>query len=92
MRNIAHHDHRQQPARMKLLRIIFGCPAGARKWRILSFAMLLNRKNQPHAPLREGVRLVWLVQLAAANCSFIFLLVRNKAVKWAAVVRTQLMR
>ena len=45
MRNIAHHDRRQQPARMKFLRIIFGCPAGARKWHILFFAMLLHSKN-----------------------------------------------
>ena len=37
MRSIAHHAHGQQPARMKFLRIIFGCPAGARKWRILFF-------------------------------------------------------
>ena len=35
MRRIAHHDHRQQPERMKFLRIFFGCPEGARKWRIL---------------------------------------------------------
>ena len=26
------------------LRIIFGCPEGARKWRILFFAMLLHSK------------------------------------------------
>ena len=49
MRNIAHHDHGQQPERMKFLRIIFGCPAGARKWRILFFAMLLHRKNTEQA-------------------------------------------
>ena len=33
----AHHDHGQKPERMKFLRIIFGCPEGARKWRILYF-------------------------------------------------------
>ena len=37
MRSIAHYDHGQKPERMKLLRIIFGCPEGARKWRILFF-------------------------------------------------------
>ena len=37
MRSIAHHDHGQKPERMKFLRIIFGCPEGARKWRILFF-------------------------------------------------------
>ena len=40
MRNIAYHDHRKQRERMKFLRIIFGCPAGAREWRILFFAMI----------------------------------------------------
>ena len=45
MRSIAHHDHGQKPERMKFLRIIFGCPEGARKWRILFFAMLLHSKN-----------------------------------------------
>ena len=45
MRSIAHHDNRQQPQRMKFLRIIFGCPEGARKWRILCFAMLLHSKT-----------------------------------------------
>ena len=38
MRGIAHHDHGQKPERMKFLRIIFGCPEGVRKWRILFFA------------------------------------------------------
>ncbi len=47
MRSIAHHDHRQKPERMKFLSIIFGCPEGARKWRILYFAMLLHSKNCP---------------------------------------------
>ena len=37
MRSIAHYDHGQKPERMKLLRIIFGCPEGAGKWRILFF-------------------------------------------------------
>ena len=37
MRSIAHHDHGQKPERMKFLRIIFGCPEGVRKWRILFF-------------------------------------------------------
>ena len=45
MRSIAHHNHRQKPERMKFLRIIFGCPEGARKWRILFFAMLLHSKT-----------------------------------------------
>ena len=45
MRSIAHHDHGQKPERMKFLRIIFGCPDGARKWRILYFAMLLHSKK-----------------------------------------------
>ena len=30
---------------MKFLRIIFGCPEGARKWRILFFTMLLHSKK-----------------------------------------------
>ena len=30
---------------MKFLRIIFGCPEGAGKWRILFFAMLLHSKK-----------------------------------------------
>ena len=46
MRSIAHHDNRQQPECMKFLRIIFGCPEGARKWRILFFAMLLHSKTE----------------------------------------------
>ncbi|MDD5965014.1 MAG: hypothetical protein PUC24_06120, partial [Oscillospiraceae bacterium] len=46
MRSIAHHDHRQKPERMKFLRIIFGCPEGAGKWRILFFAMRLHRKKR----------------------------------------------
>ena len=46
MRRIAHHDHGQKPERMKFLRIIFGCPEGAGKWRILFFAMLLHRKKR----------------------------------------------
>ena len=37
MCSIAHYDHGQKPERMKFLRIIFGCPEGARKWRILFF-------------------------------------------------------
>ena len=45
MRSIAHHDNWQQSECMKFLRIIFGCPEGARKWRILFFAMLLHSKN-----------------------------------------------
>ena len=45
MRSIAHHHHRQQPARMKFFRIIFDCPEGERKWRILLFVMLLHSKN-----------------------------------------------
>ena len=45
MRSIAHHDHGQKPERMKFLRIIFGCPEGAGKWRILFFAMLLHSKK-----------------------------------------------
>lgn len=44
MRSIAHYDHGQKSERMKFLRIIFGCPEGARKWRILYFAMLLHSK------------------------------------------------
>lgn len=43
MRTIARHDDWQQTERMKSLRIIFGCPGGARKWRILCF--LLHSKN-----------------------------------------------
>ena len=39
MRSIAHHDHGQKPERMKFLHIIFGCPEGARKWRILFFLL-----------------------------------------------------
>ena len=46
MRSIAHYDQGQKPERIKFLRIIFGCPAGARKWRILRFAMLLHSKKQ----------------------------------------------
>ena len=53
MRSIVHHDIGQLPERMKFLRIIFGCPEGARKWRIL-FAMLLHSK-QTRPPL-GGVR------------------------------------
>ncbi len=45
MRNIAYHDHRKQPERMKFLRIIFGCPAGAREWRILFFCYDFHSKN-----------------------------------------------
>ena len=45
MRRIAHHDHGQKPERMKFLRIIFACPKGAGRWRILFFAMLLHSKN-----------------------------------------------
>ena len=47
MRSIAHHDNGQQPKHMKFLRIIFGCPEGAREWRIVYFAMLLHSKNAP---------------------------------------------
>ena len=32
---------------MKFLCIISGCPAGARKWHIPDFAMLLHSKTQP---------------------------------------------
>ena len=39
MRGIAHHDHGQKPERMEFLRIIFGCPEGAGKWRILFFCI-----------------------------------------------------
>ena len=52
MRSIAHHDHGQKPERMKFLRIIFGCPEGARKWRILLFAMLLHSKKAGSGRLR----------------------------------------
>ena len=45
MRRIAHHDHGQKPERMKFLRIIFGRPEGARKWRILFLAMFCIVKN-----------------------------------------------
>ena len=45
MCSIAHHEHGQKPERMKFLRIIFDCPEGARKWRILFFAMLLHSKK-----------------------------------------------
>ena len=47
MRSIEHYDHGQKSERMKFLRIIFGCPEGARKWRILFFAMLLHSKKRP---------------------------------------------
>ena len=50
MRSIAHHDRGQKPERMKFLRIIFGCPEGARKWRILYFAMLLHSKMPSASP------------------------------------------
>ena len=46
MRSIAHRDHGKKPERMKFLRIIFGCPEGARKWRIFYFAMLLHSKKR----------------------------------------------
>ncbi|MDY5736387.1 MAG: hypothetical protein SPK44_06960 [Oscillospiraceae bacterium] len=52
MRSIAHYDHGQKSERMKFLRIIFGCPEGARKWRILFFAMLLHSKNIAHGSER----------------------------------------
>ena len=39
MRSIAHHDYGQKPERMKFLRILFGCPEGAGKWRILLFLL-----------------------------------------------------
>ena len=52
MRSIAHHDHGQKPERMKFLRIIFGCPEGAGKWRILFFAMLLHSKKDRSGRLR----------------------------------------
>ena len=48
----AHHDHGQKQERMKFLRIIFGCPEGARKWRILFFAMLLHSKKPVGTRLR----------------------------------------
>ena len=51
MRSIAHHDHGQKPERMKFLRIMFGCPEGARKWRILFFAMLLHSKKDGESRL-----------------------------------------
>ena len=42
------HEHRTTEMckcrRMKLLCIISGCPAGARKWHISYFAMLLHSK------------------------------------------------
>ena len=50
MRRIAHHGHGQKPERMKFLRIIFACPKGAGKWRILFFAMLLHRKTDVGKP------------------------------------------
>ncbi len=37
--------------RMKFLCIISGCPAGARKWHILIFAMLLHSKITPQVAL-----------------------------------------
>ena len=40
---------------MKFLRIIFGCPEGARKWRILYFAMLLHSKQPPIAYAMGGL-------------------------------------
>ena len=49
MRSIAHHDHGQKPERMKFLRILFACPEGAGKWRILFFAMRLHRKKKTGA-------------------------------------------
>ena len=55
MRSIAHHDNWQQSECMKFLRIIFGCPEGARKWRILFFAMLLHSKN----PLKPKFQRIW---------------------------------
>ena len=40
---------------MKFLCIISGCPEGARKWRILFFAMLLHSKN----PLKPKFQRIW---------------------------------
>ena len=51
MRSIAHHDHGKKPERLKFLRIMFGCPEGARKWRILFFAMLLHSKKDGESRL-----------------------------------------
>ena len=51
MRSIAHHDHGQKPERMKFLRIMFGCPEGVRKWRILFFAKLLHSKKDGESRL-----------------------------------------
>ena len=55
MRSIAHHNHGQKPERMKFLRIMFGCPEGARKWRILLFAMLLHSKEAAYELKIGGV-------------------------------------
>ena len=55
MRRIAHNEHGQKPERMKFLRIIFGCPEGARKWRILFFAMLLYSKKAAFLFSRVGI-------------------------------------
>ncbi len=56
MRSIAHYDHGQKSERMKFLRIIFGCPEGARKWRILYFAMLLHSKIPAKEESLSGVQ------------------------------------
>ena len=66
MRRIVHHDHGQKPARMKFLRIIFGCPVGARKWRILYFAMLLHSKKRNR---QLPVPLFYGNNLAGCGCS-----------------------
>ena len=54
MRGIAHHDHGQKPERMKFLRIMFGCPEGARKWRILFFCYAFASQKEGLAALRQA--------------------------------------
>ncbi len=43
---------------MKFLCIIFGCPAGARKWHIIIFAMLLHNKMDEKGELCHEMSLL----------------------------------
>ena len=53
MRSIARHDHGQKPERIKFLRLLFACPVGAGKWRILSFCYAFAWQKEGLAALRQ---------------------------------------
>ena len=57
---------------MQFLRIIFGCPEGARKWRILYFAMLLHSKQPPIAYAMGGCCLQNYRYVRSVSMSCIF--------------------